>query len=123
MSDELPRRDATPLAEALRRWLATSGLGPRVEQAEVLTRWAELVGPQIAQVTIPESITPDGVLRVRVATAQWANELHLMTPTILARVNAGKQGRITGIRWLAGSSGQPATESQQRQVSWRKNRR
>jgi len=123
MSEDPSRKGATPLAEALSRWLANSGIGPRVEQAEVLSRWAELVGPQIAQVTIPESITPDGLLRVKVATAQWANELHLMTPTILARVNAGKKGRITGIRWLAGSSGQAATDSQQRQVSWRKNRR
>ncbi|MEO8030547.1 MAG: DUF721 domain-containing protein [Gemmatimonadota bacterium] len=116
------KRRPTPLAEALQKWLGSSGLKPRIEQAEVLSRWADLVGPQIAQVTVAESITSDGALRVRVSTAQWANELHLMTPTILARINAGKQGRITGIRWLAGSSGEPATESQQRQVSWRKNR-
>ncbi|HTO73149.1 MAG TPA: DUF721 domain-containing protein [Gemmatimonadales bacterium] len=122
MSDESARRGATPSAEAITSYLASSGLKPRVEQAEVLARWAELVGPQIAQVTTPESITPDGLLRVQVATAQWANELHLMTPTILARINAGKQGRINGIRWLAGSSGGAAADSQQRQVSWRKNR-
>jgi predicted nucleic acid-binding Zn ribbon protein len=123
MNEPDSKRGITPMGEALRAWLAASGLAGRVQQAEVLSRWAELVGPQIAQVTEPQSITADGSLWVRVSTAQWANELHLMTPTILARINAGKQGRITGIRWLAGTFGQPATESQQRQVSWRKNRR
>lgn len=123
MREPDPKRAAVSIADAVKSWLGQSGLGGRVEQAEVLAHWADLVGPQIAQVTIPESITADGNLWVRVSTAQWANELHLMTPTILARINAGKKGRITGIRWLAGSTGQPATESQQRQVSWRKNRR
>ena len=32
------------------------------------------------------------MLRVRVATAAWANELSLMTPRILARLNAGRHG-------------------------------
>jgi len=51
--------------------------------------WPRLVGPQIAAVAIPESITPDGVLFVRVATSSWMNELQLMTPDIMARINAG----------------------------------
>jgi predicted nucleic acid-binding Zn ribbon protein len=71
-------------------------------QASVIEEWEELVGPQIAQVATPESVTADGVLRVRVATAPWAAELQLMTPRILARLNAGRGGRITSIRWMAG---------------------
>jgi hypothetical protein len=47
------------------------------------------------------------VLRVRVATAPWAAELGLMTPRILARLNAGRRARITEIRWIAGRSGRP----------------
>ena len=43
----------------------------------------------------------DGTLRVRVATPAWASELRLMTPQILARVNNGRSGRITSIRWMA----------------------
>ena len=34
----------------------------RIGQAGVLEEWADLVGPQIAQVTAPESVSPDGVL-------------------------------------------------------------
>jgi predicted nucleic acid-binding Zn ribbon protein len=94
-----PRAEPTPLAEALKRYLASAGLTKRLQRASVLAEWAELVGPQIARVTQPESVTADGILRVRVATAAWASELSLMTPIILAKVNAGRTGRIRSIRW------------------------
>ncbi len=95
----------TPLAEVLRSYLRRAGLVRRVGQASVIEEWGELVGPQIAQVAIPESVTADGVLRVRVTTAPWAAELQLMTPRILARLNTGRSGRITAIRWMAGGLG------------------
>lgn len=70
-------------------------------QAQIIPDWPRLVGSQIAAVATPESVTPDGVLFVRVATSSWMNELQLMTPDIMARVNAGRgPGRITAIRWL-----------------------
>jgi predicted nucleic acid-binding Zn ribbon protein len=92
----------TPLADALASYFKQAGLTKRVQQAGIIEAWAELVGPQIASVTAPDSITPDGVLRVRVATAPWANELSLMTPRILARLNAGRSGRVKEIRWMPG---------------------
>ena len=104
---ENARRRVTPVADALASWLARSGFGRRLDQARVVADWPELVGPQIAAVTEPESVTPDGVLRVRVATAPWAAELSLMTPRILARVNAGRRARITEIRWMAGRDSRP----------------
>src|SRR5512145_2467013 len=69
--------------EALDRFLARAGLAKRVAQAGVIEEWPTLVGPQIAAVTQAESVSPDGVLRVLVATAAWANELSLMTPRIM----------------------------------------
>lgn len=92
----------TPLAEALTSYFKQAGLTKRVQQAGIIESWAELVGPQIAAVTRPESVTPDGILRVRVATAPWANELSLMAPRILARLNAGRTGRVKEIRWMPG---------------------
>jgi predicted nucleic acid-binding Zn ribbon protein len=90
------------LADALTSYLKQAGLTKRVQQAGIIEDWAELVGPQIAAVTAPESITPDGLLRVRVATAAWANELSLMSPRILGRLNAGRSGRVREIRWVPG---------------------
>ncbi|HXE57985.1 MAG TPA: DUF721 domain-containing protein [Gemmatimonadales bacterium] len=96
------RRRPVSLAEALESYLRQSGFKKRLEQAGVVEEWPRLVGPQIAAVTSPESVTPDGVLRVRVATAAWATELSLMTPKILALLNGGRAGRIREIRWLPG---------------------
>jgi predicted nucleic acid-binding Zn ribbon protein len=91
-----------PLAEALSRYLKRAGLARRIGQASVVDAWPELVGPQIARVTTPEGVSPDGTLRVRVATAAWASELQLMTPQIMARINAGRTRRLKSIRWVQG---------------------
>jgi predicted nucleic acid-binding Zn ribbon protein len=107
----------TPLADVLQSYIKRAGLVRRMGQAGVIEEWAELVGPQIASVTEPESVTPEGVLRVKVATAAWASELQLMTPQILARLNTGRAGRITAIRWLAGG-----IESSQGGARWRRPR-
>jgi len=92
----------TPLAEALAAYLQKQGLVKRVQQAGIIEDWAALVGPQIAAVTEPESVTADGVLRVRVTTSAWAQELSLMSPRVLARLNDGRKGRVREIRWIAG---------------------
>jgi hypothetical protein len=67
--------------EAVDRFLARAGLAKRVAQAGVIEDWPSL------------------------ATAAWANELSLMAPSILARLNRDRVGRIREIRWIA-SGGQ-----------------
>ncbi len=95
------RRAPVAVGEALEGYLTRSGLGPRLAQARVVTEWAGLVGAQVAAVTTAESVSPDGTLFVRVATSAWRNELQLMMPELMARVNAGRgAGRIKTIRWL-----------------------
>jgi predicted nucleic acid-binding Zn ribbon protein len=100
-------RAPTPISEAVASFLRQAGLIRRVQQAAILEEWAGLVGPQIAAVTAPQSVTPDGVLRVHVATAPWATELGLMTPRILARINQGRSGRVKEIRWVPGPLDRP----------------
>ena len=92
----------TAIGSALREYLANKGIRDRVEQAGVIAAWPDLVGPQIAAATRPEAVTADGVLFVRVATSAWANELSLMAPRILLRLNDGRAGRIKEIRWSVG---------------------
>jgi predicted nucleic acid-binding Zn ribbon protein len=103
------KREPAPLADALASYLKQSGFSKRLQQAGIIEEWAELVGSQIAAVTAPESVTPDGVLRVRVASAAWATELSLMAPRILARLNAGRTGRVKEIRWVPGPLHRPET--------------
>jgi predicted nucleic acid-binding Zn ribbon protein len=91
----------TVVGDALRAYLAKSGLARRLAQAQVIPEWPRLVGPQIAAVTAPESVAPDGTLFVRVATSAWMTELQLMGPQIMAAINGGRgAGRIKTIRWL-----------------------
>ncbi len=100
-SNRPPKSRPVAVAEALEGYLKRAGLARRVGQAQMIPDWPRLVGPQIAAVATPESITPDGVLFVRVTTSSWMNELQLMTPDIMARINAGRGvGRIMTIRWL-----------------------
>ena len=97
-------RKPTPLAEALQAWIRKAGLIKRMDQAVVVEEWAALVGPQIAKVAVPESVSPDGILRVKVAPAPWASELQMMTPRIIGRLNTGRPARpITSIRWVVGT--------------------
>ena len=94
-------RGPVAVGEALRGYLTRAGLAKRVAQAQVIPDWTTLVGPQISAVATPESVSPDGTLFVRVTTSAWMNELQLMMPDIMARINAGRgAGRIKTIRWL-----------------------
>lgn len=90
----------TAVGEAVRSYLAKAGLAKRLAQAQVIPDWPELVGPQIAAVTQPESVTPDGTLFVRVATSAWMNELQLMGPQIMAALNRRGSAGIKTVRWL-----------------------
>ena len=90
----------TPISALLAGVLKEAGIADRVEQATVVPEWATLVGPQIAEVTTPLSVTPDGTLFVAVQTHAWMTELSLMEPELLRALNA-KPGRapIGRIRW------------------------
>lgn len=88
------------LGDALREYTAKAGIARRLDLARAVEDWAERVGPQIAAVTQAESVTPDGILWVRVPSAAWASELRLMTPRILARLNEGRRGKIRELRFV-----------------------
>ena len=90
-----------PVGNAIASFVKRSGLAARIAQAEIIPDWPKLVGPQIAAVALPERISADGTLFIRVKTHSWMNELQLMTPEIMARLNAGRgAGRVNALRWL-----------------------
>jgi len=103
MSDR-KKKKPEPIGNLVADWLGQSGLANRVEQAAVLPEWPKLVGPQIAAVTAPKSITANGTLFVLVTTNAWMNELSLLEPELLRSLNV-KSGRtpIRRIRWLLGT--------------------
>jgi predicted nucleic acid-binding Zn ribbon protein len=90
MSDR-PNRP-TPLGDVLASVLRQAGISDRVAQAAVVPEWESLVGAQIASVTEPLSVAPDGTLFVAVSTHAWMNELSLLEPELLRQLN-GVPGR------------------------------
>ncbi|HEV8495891.1 MAG TPA: DUF721 domain-containing protein [Gemmatimonadaceae bacterium] len=99
MSDRKKRPEA--IGKIVADWLGQRGLADRVDQAGVIPEWPSLVGPQIAAVTSPQSITANGTLFVHVTTNAWMNELSLLEPELLRSLNA-KPDRtpVRRIRWL-----------------------
>jgi predicted nucleic acid-binding Zn ribbon protein len=88
----------TPLGEAMDSYIKRAGIKRRLEQASVVPEWEELVGPQIAAVTTPRSVTKNGTLFVSVHSSAWIQELQLMSPTILRRL--GERGKkIRRVVW------------------------
>jgi predicted nucleic acid-binding Zn ribbon protein len=88
------------LGDVMGEVLSTSGISDRIAQASIIPDWPALVGPQIAKVTEPLSITRQGTLFVAVTTNAWMTELSLMEPALLRRLNE-RAGRleIKKIRW------------------------
>jgi predicted nucleic acid-binding Zn ribbon protein len=97
-----PRSRPYAIRDVLSEWLAKSGLEKRLDVSQVVDRWADVVGPQIAAVTRAEAVNAEGTLWVRVASSAWASELSLMAPRILSKLNQGRRGQIREIRWLTG---------------------
>lgn len=94
------RHKPQALGDVLKDVLKSTSVGDRIAQAQVIPEWRALVGEQIADVTEPLSVTQRGTLFVAVKTNAWMNELSLLEPQLLKRINE-KTGRlaIRRIRW------------------------
>ncbi len=94
------KRKPKKLGDVMSDVLKDSGIADRIAQASVIPDWLDLVGPQIARVTEPMSVTRQGTLFVAVTTNSWMTELSLMEPELLRRLNQ-RTGRlaIRKIRW------------------------
>ncbi len=88
-----------PLASALARVQAE--LAPATVLAEVQRIWREVVGSAIASEAQPTS-ERGGVLTISCSASVWAQELDLMSETILGRINGRlERGKIERLRCVA----------------------
>jgi predicted nucleic acid-binding Zn ribbon protein len=97
---ERKKRTPKKLGDVVGSVLTKAGISDRIAQAQVIPEWRALVGEQIARVTEPLSVTPQGTLFVSVQTNSWMTELSLLEPELLKRLNqhTGKL-QIKRIRW------------------------
>lgn len=73
-------------------------LAPETLLAEAQERWPQAVGPTIAAQARPTA-ERSGVLTISCAASVWAQELDLMAPTLLGRLNGLlRRGAVTRLR-------------------------
>jgi predicted nucleic acid-binding Zn ribbon protein len=95
MSRRAPRRMGDVIGDL------TSRLQPQTTLADVQRVWPGAVGPVVAREATPTT-ERDGTLTVACRSSVWAQELDLMGPELVARLNAQLGGeRITGLRCVA----------------------
>jgi predicted nucleic acid-binding Zn ribbon protein len=94
-----PRRSPRSLSLALDR--LRDELSPETLLAEVQSVWPDAVGAAIAEQARPVS-ERGGTLTVSCSASVWAQELDLMAPTIVERLNADLTGgKIARLRCVA----------------------
>ena len=79
-------KNPVPASQAIAELTRTLGIDQTLRKFGVLTAWSDVVGEQIARVTVPDRIE-NGVLYVRVTTAPWRAELSMKRFDILKKVN------------------------------------
>ena len=95
MRRRAPRPLGEPLEELKRRW------APRTLLGDVQRLWPEVVGEVVAREATPSGERA-GVVTVTCASAVWAQELDLMGPAVVERLNAALGGeRVTRLRCSA----------------------
>ena len=93
------RRSPRPVAIAIEA--VRNGLAPETLLADVQRAWLEAVGATIAAEAKPTTERA-GVLTVSCSASVWAQELTLMAPTILERLNGLlREGHVTRLRCVA----------------------
>lgn len=83
-------RDPVLLGDQLEALVAERAWQAEVAVGAVVGRWAQIVGPEIAQHTAATDFT-DGILTIRADSTAWATQLRLLTSTLLTRL-AGEVG-------------------------------
>jgi predicted nucleic acid-binding Zn ribbon protein len=86
----------------------TARLAPATVLAEVQNAWRDSVGPAVADAAQPTG-ERDGVVTVSCSASVWAQELDLLGPQLVARINA-QLGRpaVRSLRCRVSPAGSPA---------------
>jgi predicted nucleic acid-binding Zn ribbon protein len=99
----MSRRAPRPLASALAP--LQESLAPKTLLAEVQRVWPEAAGAAIAREAAPVSERA-GVVTVACAASVWAQELDLMAPLLIERLNASiGAGEVRRLRCVTGARG------------------
>ncbi len=79
-------RDPKPLGATLAQWVKGAGVGADLAKANVLGRWPQIVGAEIAAHCEPVSLV-DGELILRAESTAWATQIRGLAPAILGKIS------------------------------------
>lgn len=82
-----PDRDPALLGEQVERIVGDRGWGDDVAVGQVMGRWAEIVGRDVAAHAEPVTFEA-GVLTVRADSTAWATQMRMLASTVLTRIEA-----------------------------------
>lgn len=78
-------RDPMTIGDQVERLVGDRGWQVDVAAGSVMGRWAEIVGPQVAEHCEPVTFE-DGVLSVRTDSTAWATQIRLLSSSLLGRI-------------------------------------
>jgi predicted nucleic acid-binding Zn ribbon protein len=81
------REDPQPLTAALDGLIGDQGWARQAATGSMFGRWAEIVGPDLAAHTKPDTLA-DGELTVTADSTAWATQLRLLAAQLVRRLNA-----------------------------------
>jgi predicted nucleic acid-binding Zn ribbon protein len=91
-------RDPQTIGRLASRISSQRGWAPQLANGSVFGRWAELVGPEVAEHATPVSLR-EGELTVQAASTAWATQLRMLQRQLLGRIAAGLgNGVVTSLR-------------------------
>ena len=94
-------REPRGVGDVLEAMASARGWESPIARAELLSSWAEIVGPETAVHTTPLRIE-DGVLTVQCDSTAWAQQLRLMQSTVLDSIaERYPEAAVEAARFLA----------------------
>lgn len=101
----------SPLAGLINRYFRSQNLSERIESYRALRHWRPAVGEQIASHTRPIRVR-QGAIDVLVDTPVWMQQLQLLKPHILKKLNEFQQGyKFTNLYLKVGKIEAPSPPS------------
>jgi len=98
--------DPEPISDVLGRMLSDQGWRERAAIGAVFGRWDQIVGPDLAEHTRPESFA-DAEVVVQADSAAWATQVRLLAPTLVKRLNEELgHGTVASVKVTGPASGE-----------------
>jgi predicted nucleic acid-binding Zn ribbon protein len=107
------RDDPQPLDAAIAGLIGEQGWTLAAATGSVFGRWAEIVGPELAEHTAPDGLA-DGQLTISADSTAWATQVRLLAGQLIRRLNTELgDGVVQRVR-VRGPAGPPRAAGQWR---------